>query len=328
MNHVSRKPGMEGEIYDIAFVTIKGQPHITANTMNGSTKFLPIQGSNTVVSTYNGGSKTFPPEGSLSSTWAYVTEDDMASSNAAASHWQHDGSDFRKPVLHVGDYLTNKRHQKLRSWAIRPLAFSPDGQRLAVTNGMHRIAMLDAANQFGLRPDEGLVTTHTDVVTHAVFTPDSHALVSASRDGTVRLTDPFNLEPLGKLDTGTWKKPALLGVTPDSNVVVSVWGDLVYRWNHVTGAVDSYALGSRRAREGWPVALSPDCRFLLCRNESGVDISDAHSGRVLFTVRFNRGFLTAGAFSADSRFVALGKAAGTVGLKTHQSTVDVWQLEF
>ncbi|ATY58547.1 Quino amine dehydrogenase [Cordyceps militaris] len=122
--------------------------------------------------------------------------------------------------------------------------------------------------------------------------------------------------------------PALLGVTPDGNVVVSVWGDVVYRWHHATGAVDSFSLGARRVREGWPVALSPDCRFLLCRNDEGVDVSDAHAGRLLFTVNFSRGFLTAAAFSADAKFLALGKASSWVGPKVLQSTLDIWRLEF
>ncbi len=321
---------MEGEILSVAFISKNSETFVTANNMMAPTKFYPVVGSTgQFAASYSGGRVVFPPEDAGSTAWAYVTEDEPAgSSSGGASPWQHDGRDFRKPVLCVGDFATSKRHQKVRQWGIRPLCFSRDGAQLAVTNGWHRIALLDAAHQFSLRPDAALLTSHTEAVTHAMFTPDSHALVSLSRDGTVRLTDPLSMEPLAKLDTGTWKTPALLGVTPDSNVVVSVWGDVVYRWNHTTGAVDSFTLGARRVREGWPVALSLDCRFLLCRNDEGVDISDAHSGKLLFTVHFSRGFLTAAAFSADGTFLALGKASSWVGPKVVQSTLDIWRLEF
>lgn len=327
MSHITRKPSMEGEILSVAFVTKNGQQYVVANNMATPTRFFAVEGSSAFLASYGGGQMTFPPETSGTAHWAFLTDEDPWNSQATATLWQHDGTDYRKPLLCVGDYVLNKRHQKLRIWGARPLCFSPDGQRLAVVNGRHRIAFLDAAHSFGLRAD-GVVTSHTDEVTHAVFTHDSHALVSVSRDGTVRLTDPLNFESLGKFDTGTWKRPSMVAVTPDSNVVVSVWGDLVYRWNHTTGAVDSYALGSRRVREGWPVALSPDCRFLLCRNEEGADISDAHSGRLLFTVRFNMGFLTAAAFSADSRYVALCKSVQCLGPRVHQSSIDVWRLDF
>ncbi|KAJ6784509.1 hypothetical protein PWT90_10260 [Aphanocladium album] len=329
LQHVSRKPPFEGEILSVAFVTKKDETHVTANTMLAPTRFYPLAGQNQTSVSQAGGLTVFPPEGAHLTTWAYVVEDEVGSSHAGPSPWLHDGTDFRKPVLCVGDFASGKRVQKLRQWEIRPLCFSRDGGRLAVTTGRHRVALLDAAHQFAMRTDEGLLTAHADEVTLATFTPDSHALVTASRDGTVRLTDPLSMEPLGKLDTGAWKRPALLGVTPDSNVVVSVWGaDLVYRWNHTTGAVDSFAIGARRVREGWPVALSPDCRFLVCRNDQGADISDAHSGKVLFTVHFNKGFLTAAAFTKDSRYVALAKASTCVGTKVHQSTLDIWEIVY
>lgn len=332
MRHLSRKPTIYGEIFTIAIVTkTSGELYVAANTMSSPTKFFSLHGTSQFTTPYTGGYMTFAPEGSGSTSWAYTIEDEVGGGNVAASLWQHDGSDFRKPILCIGDYATSKKFQKLRMWGIRPLCFSPNGQRLAVTNNRHRISFLDAAHQFGMRPNEGIITSHTDEVSLAVFTHDSHALVSASRDGTIRLTDPFSMESLAKLDTGSSKKPCLLGVAPDSNVIVSVWGDVVYRWDHTTGAVDSYTLGSRRgaaAREGWPVALSPDCRFLLCRTEDGADVSDAHSGKVLFTVRFSRGFLTSAAFSADGRYVALGKATSCVGPKVHQAGIDVWELEY
>lgn len=334
MQHFSRKQPTEGEVVSVAFVTKNGETFVTASTMATPTRFYPLHATrgHAFVANYGGAQMVFPPEGAFGNaaltTWAYIAEAETGNNSSHAGESPLDAADFRKPTLCVGDFATAKRHQRLRRWGLRPLCFSPDGARLAVVSSRHRIAFLDMAHQFGMRTDDGIITTHTDDVTHAMFTPDSHALVSLSRDGTIRLTDPLNMEPLGKLDTGTWKRPVLLGVTPDSNVVVSVWGDVVYRWDHTTGAVDSFALGARRVREGWPVALSPDCRFLLCRNEEGADISDAHSGKLLFSVRFSKGFLTAAAFTADSKYLALAKASTCVGPGVHHSTLDIWQIDF
>lgn len=169
---------------------------------------------------------------------------------------------------------------------------------------------------------------HLDVVTHAVFTPDSRALVSLSRDGTIRVTDTETQTSLAKLDTDTWKTPLFLGLTPDGDVVVSIWGDTVYHWSYTTGTLESYTLGARRSREGWPVAISPDCRFLACRNDNGVDLSDLFTGRVLHSIRFQSGFVTAAAFSLDGKYLALGKAAASMGVKVNKSTLDVWELIF
>lgn len=341
LQHYSRKTLVDGEIVSVAFVTKNGAPFVTANNMTAPTRFYPLHvgAPGQFVAPHGGGCMVFPPPSqgttAASTPWAYVTDDEPGAAGATASNaahappWQHDGSDFRRPVLCIGDFATGRRLQTVRQWGIRPLCFSRDGARLAVTNGRHRIAVLDAAQQFAARPDEALVTSHTAAVTHAAFTPDARGLVSLARDGTVRLTDAASMRGLAKLDTGCrGAPPALLGVTPDGNVVVSVWGDVVYRWHHATGAVDSFSLGARRVREGWPVALSPDCRFLLCRNDEGVDVSDAHAGRLLFTVNFSRGFLTAAAFSADAKFLALGKASSWVGPKVLQSTLDIWRLEF
>ncbi|EGX91111.1 Quinoprotein amine dehydrogenase [Cordyceps militaris CM01] len=246
LQHYSRKTLVDGEIVSVAFVTKNGAPFVTANNMTAPTRFYPLHvgAPGQFVAPHGGGCMVFPPPSqgttAASTPWAYVTDDEPGAAGATASNaahappWQHDGSDFRRPVLCIGDFATGRRGAP----------------------------------------------------------------------------------------------PALLGVTPDGNVVVSVWGDVVYRWHHATGAVDSFSLGARRVREGWPVALSPDCRFLLCRNDEGVDVSDAHAGRLLFTVNFSRGFLTAAAFSADAKFLALGKASSWVGPKVLQSTLDIWRLEF
>lgn len=262
----------------------------------------------------------FSPNGR---TWACRGEEETRDLNPAT----HDGISFRRPVVYIGDHIDNRRGQQMRDQPGRPLCFSPDGKYLAVAGARGRIALLDTRPMVSLATAV-ILNCHHDMVTHAVFTPNNHALVSLSLDGSIRLTDPTTRESLAKLDTDTWKKPQFLGVTPDSEVIVSIWGDTVYHWSYNTGTLESYTLGAKRRREGWPIAISPDCRFLACRNDDGVDLSDLHTGRVLYSIRFQSGFVTAAAFSDDARYLALGKAASWMGIKVMKSTLDVWELIF
>jgi WD40 repeat protein len=179
----------------------------------------------------------------------------------------------------------------------------------------------------GMAPPATVSCFHTDDVTHAVFTPDGAGLVSVSRDGTMRMVDAATGESLAKLDVDTWKAPHFLAITPDGAVIVSVWGDTVYRWDYATGGLDTYVLGTRRRRDGRPIAISADCRFLACSTHDGVDVSDLHAGRLIHSIRFQTGYVTAAAFSRDGRYLALGKAIDGV-LRVHKSVVDVWELEF
>lgn len=239
----------------------------------------------------------------------------------------HDGVSFKKPILTLSNLANGNRLQQLRGALIKPLNFSPDGRFLAVAGAKGRFSLLDVRIP-ATSSTPTVINCHQDVVTHAVFTSDSRAVVSLSRDGTIRVTDIETRTSLAKLDTDTWKKPEFLGIAPDGDLIVCIMGDTIFHWSHTTGSVESYSLGTRRSREGWPIAISPDCRFLACRNDDGVDLSDLYSGRVLQSIRFQSGFATSAAFSLDGRFMALGKAAVVTGIMVSKSTLDVWELLF
>lgn len=231
----------------------------------------------------------------------------------------------KEKALYLIDHPTGTKLHRYRWPEARPLAFSRDGRKTALAGANNRIGIFQTSSHLVQRQPL-MIHSHMDTVSHALFTPDSHALVTMCVDGTLRLTDPLNLETLAKLDTGATKKPLHLGVCPDSNLVVAIYGDTVYRWDHPTGAFESYTLSARRGREGVPIALSPDCRFLACRVEDGMDITDVHKGTVLFTIRFQTGFLTGAAFSDDSKYLAVAKATSWSGMRVTKSTLDLWEL--
>ena len=254
--------------------------------------------------------------------WAYLSEEDGKGLNAA----NHDGINFKKPVIYLGDYI-NGRKVPVAKWAgAKPLAFSDDGNWLAVGSTRGRVGLVDCSAN--INRSSVVIPCHLDEVTHAVFTPDSKLLITQSRDGTIRITNVKTRVSIAKLETDTWKKPLFLGTSPDGALIVALWGDTVFHWNHATAALESYSLSGRRTREGWPVAVSADCRFLCCRTDDGVDVSDLYSGRVLYTIKFQNGFVTAASFSWDGKYLILGKAASCMGLKVGTSTLDVWELVF
>ncbi|KAL7943503.1 hypothetical protein V8C42DRAFT_329234 [Trichoderma barbatum] len=110
--------------------------------------------------------------------------------------------------------------------------------------------------------------------------------------------------------------PRALAVSPDATTIVSVWGAVVHVWMPQHGGLTSYSLSSTRPCEGWPLSISPDCRYIACWTEDGFDIMDVASGAVVCTQ--NGGpLVTSADFSADGSVLVLGRISGDV---------EVWEI--
>ncbi|KAK7428608.1 hypothetical protein QQZ08_004869 [Neonectria magnoliae] len=210
------------------------------------------------------------------------------------------------------DGATGKTAGELREADGAPVAWSRDGRVLAVAEGkhQHRMGVWDVRSA----ARAGRVVGHIAAVTHAAFMPD-HSLVTASRDGTLRITDPATARTLRRLEMDasatTSANPRALAVSPDGRRIVSVWGTTVHVWLPHTNDLTSYALNSVRRTEGWPLCISPDCRYMACRTEDGFDVMDVASGAVVFTADEDV-LITSGAFAADGKTLVLGTMDGTV----------------
>ncbi|KAM0558051.1 hypothetical protein ACHAPJ_005218 [Fusarium lateritium] len=320
LRHLAKKELSNHEVFETAYVSRHGAPTIAISTLESPTRFYDVKANQvSCLQNQHGVNMIFSRNGRQ---WAYLSEEDGKGLNAA----NHDGINFKKPVVYLGDYINGRKVPVVKWPGAKPMAFSQDGNWLAVGNTRGRVGLMDCSPN--VNKASVVIPCHLDEVTHAVFTPDSQLLVTQSRDGTIRITDVATRVSIAKLETDTWKKPLFLGISPDGEVIVSLWGDTVFHWNHRTAALESYSLSGRRTREGWPVAVSADCRFLCCRTDDGVDVSDMYSGRVLYTIKFQSGFVTAASFSWDGKYLILGKAASCMGLKMATSTLDVWELVF
>ncbi|TFA97694.1 hypothetical protein CCMA1212_010594 [Trichoderma ghanense] len=202
-----------------------------------------------------------------------------------------------------------------------PIAWSPDGRTIAaaelpsrrqqISTTTHRIGTWDVRT--GTRT--GRVPGHIDTVTHLAFTP-SGSLATLSRDGTVRITNPVTSKTLYKLEIGNddnsgARIPRALGVSQDGATVVSVWGTTVHVWMPKHGRLTSYRLGETRDCEGWPLCVSPDCRYIASWTEEGFDVMDVASGRVVGGMDGGE-LVTAGEFSVDGRVLVVGRVSGDV----------------
>ncbi|KAF5711510.1 ribosome assembly 4 [Fusarium mundagurra] len=304
LRHLAKKELSNHEVVETAYVSRHNAPTIAISTLESPTRFYDISANQvSCLQNQHGVNMIFSRNGRQ---WAYLSEEDGKGLNAAS----HDGIHFKKPVVYLGDYINGRKIAVCKWPGGKPLAFSQDGNWLAVGSTRGRVGLMDCSAN--LNKASVVIPCHMDEVTHAVFTPDSKLLITQSRDGTIRITNVKTRASIAKLETDTWKKPVFLGTSPDGEVIVSLWGDTVFHWNHGTAALESYNLSGRRTREGWPIAVSADCRFLCCRTDDGVD----------------SGFVTAASFSWDGKYLILGKAASGMGLKMGTSTLDVWELVF
>lgn len=206
----------------------------------------------------------------------------------------------------IRDITTGKTALEIKGACAEPVAWSLDSRAIAAAEPRrNRIGVWDARTGQLL----GRVVAHVDKVDFAAFTPDMN-LVTASRDGTLRITNPVTSKTVARLEIeglGAGNPRAL--VVAGNDTIVSLWGSTVHVWMPRANSVTSYTLASVRRAEGFPLAVSPDGRYMLCWNEDGFDIMDVRSGATV-AERAGGALVTAVAFSVDASMVLLGRMDG------------------
>ncbi len=158
---------------------------------------------------------------------------------------------------------------------------------------------------------------HMDEVTQVEFLPKRWAggqvaVVSAGRDGYVRVTGLESGRTLKKIAVAARGAADMMRIAPDGKLVVTVWGRDVVLWYLDSGRVHTYNLDAVRQYECWPLCLSPDCRYLVCRTDEGVDVSDVQTGRFRGECAWPGKPITAAVVNDDGTLLAVGDIGGRI----------------
>lgn len=225
------------------------------------------------------------------------------------------------PRLEVYDLGRRERRMMKRDVGIRaPVAWSGDGGYLAAVSVSEpsRVTVLQLAPKEAAATVTTVLMHHVDEITQLAFLPawveGGRALVSAGKDGYVRVTSLVSGRTLKKIEIGARAPASILRVAPDGKLVVTVWGRDVVLWFLETGRVHTYNLNATRQTEGWPLCVSPCCSYLLCRTEEGFDVSDVVTGK--FRGDFARTGMpvTAAAFNSTGTRLAVGDFNGGLNI--------------
>lgn len=148
---------------------------------------------------------------------------------------------------------------------VNSVAFSPNGQILAVGSSDHTIRLYDPAT--GQPVGEPL--EHTGAVLHVAFNPqDSTMLASAGSDNTVRVWDIQTGQLIGHPLTGHTKQVWSVAFSPDGRILASGSADsTIMLWNIATQRPVGTLTG--HARDVSSVAFSRDARLLASGSADG-----------------------------------------------------------
>ena len=158
---------------------------------------------------------------------------------------------------------------------------------------------------------------HMDEVTQVEFLPKTWAggqaaVVSAGRDGYVRVTGVQSGRTLKKIAVAARGAAEMMRITPDGKLVVTVWGRDVVLWYLGSGRVHTYNLDAVRQYECWPLCVSPDCRYLVCRTDEGVVVSDVQTGMFRGECAWPGKTVTAAAVNGHGTLLAVGDYGGRI----------------
>src|SRR5262249_47071664 len=185
-----------------------------------------------------------------------------------------------------------------RGKAVRGVAFSPDGRRLAAANGDGTVGLFDLETGAELPPLRG----HEDFVLSVAFHPQGTHLASASADLTVKVWD---------LTTGkeVFSRPGHMGAhgsaayglafSPDGRrLAAASAGGILIVWDATDGQELLRLPGHERM--ALSVAFSPDGRLLASGDWEGtLRVWDAQTGKPLRKEQGDGRAISAVVFSRD-----------------------------
>jgi len=212
-------------------------------------------------------------------------------------------------------------------YAVRSVAFSPDGQRVVSGSDDGTLEVFDVATG----RETLTLKRYADASGSVAFSRDGRRIVSGSRDGTLRVFDASTGQEaltLGERAEGLWS----VAFSPDGRRIVSgsrdgrlrVWDastghrDLMLTPLDVTGWVDCVAVSS----DGRRIVSGSDKKKLYGSVNrkmwaSELVVWDASTGQETLPLRGHAGGVTSVAFSPDGRRIVSG---------SDDKTLKVWDV--
>ena len=210
-----------------------------------------------------------------------------------------------------------------------PLAFSPDGTKLASGSVDKTVKLWDISTGKNM----STLTGHTDMVESIAFSPDGTKLASGSQDETVRLWDVStgaNINILGKIDntsaavqmlqifsgrgpSSTQRKSPVTSVafSPDGTKLASgELGGMVKLWDVSSGENINTFHGPRGLSTS--VAFSPDGTKLASGSDNTVELWEVETGKHIHTFQGDGRALMSVAFSPNGTRLVSGSTTGTI----------------
>jgi WD40 repeat protein len=192
-------------------------------------------------------------------------------------------------------------------WMWGPIAFSPDGKKIASGSPNNAIKVWDADSGTGLMTLSG----HEKWLTGLTFTPDGKRIASSSKDKTLRVWDASTGQQLMVLK-GHERGVGGVAISPDGKRIVSVSGDETAKvWDMATGDELMTLHGHEKAIGS--VAFSNDGARIATGGAAGkIKVWDAAIGAEVTTLLGHLKPVMGVAFSPDGKRIVSGSYDGTV----------------
>ena len=205
--------------------------------------------------------------------------------------------------------------------AVKAVAFSPDGTRIATASGDWTAKLWEA----GSGQEITTLTGHTSFLNAIAFSPDGSRIATASGDATIKLWDVITGQEVRTLQ-GHAKGIEGVAFSPDGTRIASASADQTVKlWNAVSG--DETATLTGHTNTVFRVAFSPDSSLIASASgDKTVKVWNVNSAQETGTLKGHSYAVHSVAFNPDGLSVASACVDGTVKLwdvATNQATASL-----